>query len=221
MTTQQAIDLYNILLDKYGSPSQEDDEILSLLNMATHEYLNRLVPDNQGGVVNFEFDSNVVSNIKPLIFSITENMDADGLLAEADIETALQAESSDAAAKVFRTLSIGITDSDGVTRPVTYEFQNSLWMNARNFYKRPSADNPKYTMIAAGLQFYPVNQTDDLTITVIKTPKSLSLVGPVNPELTDHVLYNVISIALQLGGLSVRDEELLSQIRNNNVQLSK
>lgn len=222
MTTQQLVDIYNVLLDKFGSPSQLDDEIVGNLNMATYEYLNRLVPDNQGGVVNFEFDSNTVANIKPLLFSITENMDVNGLLSEADIESALQTESSDATAKVFRIMSIGITDGDGVTRPVKYEFQNSLWMNARNFFKRPSATTPKYTMIADGLKFYPTNQTDDLVITVIKTPKALALTpSPVNPEMADYVMYNVISIALKLGGVAVRDEELLQDVRLSAVQISQ
>jgi hypothetical protein len=222
MTTQQLVDLYNVLLDKYGSPSQNDSEIVGNLNMATYEWLNRVVPDNQGGVVNFEFDSNVVANIKPLIWSITENMDANGLLAEADIETALQTESSDATAKVFRIMSIGITDSSDVTRPVKYEFQNSLWMNARNFFKRPSATNPRYTLIADGLKFYPVNQTDDLVITVIKTPKALALTpSPVNPELPEYVQYNIVSLALKLGGIQVRDEELLQDTRLAALQISQ
>lgn len=222
MTTQFAVDLYNVLLDKYGSPSQEDDEIVGNLNMAINEYLNRVVPDNQGGVVNFEFDANVVRNIKPLIWTITENMDSDGLLAESAIETALQTESSDASAKVFVIMSVGITDSDDVTRPVKYEFQNSLWMHARNVFKRPSVTNPKYTMIADGLKFYPVNETDDITITVIKTPKELALTpSPVNPELSDYVMYNVISIALKLGGVAVRDEELLQDVRLSALQISQ
>ena len=221
MTIQFAIDLYNVLLDKYGSPSQEDDEIVGNLNMATYEWLNRVVPDNQGGVVNFEFDSNVVSNIKPLIYTITDNMDANGLLSETDIESALQTESSDATAKVFRIMSVGITDSDDVTRPVKYEFQNSLWTNARNYFKRPSATNPKYTMIADGLRFYPVNQTDDLTITMIKTPKALALSPVSNPELSDYVMYNIVSLALKLGGIQVRDEELLQDARLSALQINQ
>jgi hypothetical protein len=80
VTTQKAVDILNILIDKYGSPSVDEDERVDMLNMAMFEYLNRLVPDNQGGVVNFEFDSNVIHNIKPLIYTITANMDADGLL---------------------------------------------------------------------------------------------------------------------------------------------
>lgn len=221
MTTQQLVDLYNVLLDKYGSPSQNDSEIVGNLNMATYEWLNRIVPDNQGGVVNFEFDSNVVANIKPLIYTITENMDVNGLLAEADIETALQTESSDATAKVFRVMSIGITDSDGVTIPVTYEFQNSLWENENNYFKKSSATNPKYTFLADGLKFYPTNATDDLVITVIKTPKALALTpSPINPELSDYVMYNVVSLALKLGGIQVRDEELLQDTRLAALQIS-
>jgi hypothetical protein len=173
-------------------------------------------------VVNFEMDSNVVANLKPLIFSITENMDANGLLAESAIETALQAESSDATAKVFRIMSVGITDSDDVTLPVKYEFQNSLWANERNYFKKASATNPKYTFLAEGLKFYPTNQTDDLTITVIKTPRALALSGDgATPELSDYVLYHVCALALKLGGISVRDEGLLQDSRLAGLQITQ
>lgn len=214
MTTQKAVDIFNILIDKYGSPSVNESERVDLLNMATSEWLNRLSPDNQGGVINFEFDSNVIHNIKPLIYTIEANMDADGLLSESTINTALQTESSDPTATVFRFMSIGITDDNDVTRPVGYIRQNNLWRFTRNFFKRPKTTNPKYTMVAGGLQFYPTNQADDLTITVIKVPRLLSLTpSVVNPELSDYSMYNVIAIALKLGGIEIRDTELIEDVR--------
>jgi hypothetical protein len=221
VTTQKAVDILNILIDKYGSPSVDEDERVDMLNMAMFEYLNRLVPDNQGGVVNFEFDSNVIHNIKPLIYTITANMDADGLLEETDIDTALRTESSDATATVLRIMSIGITDDDDITRPVKYVKQNNLWSQARNFFKRPSATNPRYTMMADGLKFYPTNQTDDLTITVLKNPKLLSLSPASNPELADYAFYNVIMIALKLCGIEIRDDQMLQDIRLTALQNSQ
>lgn len=220
LTTQNLVDLYNVLLDKYGSPNQLDSEIIDNLNMATYEYLNRLVPDNQGGVVNFEFDTNVVKNIKPLIYELELNMDSDGLLEETSIETELQSESGDAEAKVFRVMSIGIT-TGGKQYPVKYVFQNSRYVDERNVFKRPSATNPKYTMLAAGLQFYPTNASDPLVITVIKTPAALSLSPLQNPELDDYSLYAILSLALQLGGIQVRDEALIADIRNTSLQINK
>lgn len=220
LTTQDLLDLYNILLDKYSSPTQIDSEILKNLNMATYEYLNRLVPDNQGGIVNFEFDTNVVANLQPLIVPLTLNMNGSGLLTEAVIETALQGESGDATAKVFRVMSVGIT-TGGKKYPVKYTFQNSKYVDERNFFKRPTATNPKYTMLAEGLEFYPTNTGDPLTVTVIKTPAALALSPLQNPELPDYVMYNIISIALQIGGVQVRDEELIADIRNTSLQINK
>lgn len=220
MTTQFAIDLYNVLLDKYGSPSQEDDEIIGNLDMASYEYLNRLIPDNQGGIINFEFDSNVVHNLRPLIIPLNFNMDSNGLVSITDINTGLTG-TGDGGARLLRVMSIGITNNEGVTRPVKYVFQNEIWAHERNFFKRPSDTNPKYTLLVDGLHFYPVNVTDELTIVAIKTPKALSLTGPINPEFDDYVMYNIISIALKLGGIQVRDEELLQDARLAALQISQ
>lgn len=217
MTTQNAVDIYNVLLDKYGSPSIEPDEIVGHLNMATFEWLNRLSPDNQGGIVNFEFDANVAQNIKPLVFTITENMDSNGLLSNSDINAALVTESSDAAATVFRVMSIGITVS-GVTYPVTFLKQNNIWRFNRNYFKRPTTTKSRFTFVSNGLVFYPTNTTGNLIITVIKNPKLLSLTGPVNPELSDYSLYQIIAIALKLGGIEIRDENLIEDVRLAGLQ---
>jgi hypothetical protein len=73
MTQQKAVDIFAILQDKYSSPNLITSEVIDLLNMAlSGEYMNRLFPDNQGGVVNFEMDQNVVVNIQPLLWTITQ-----------------------------------------------------------------------------------------------------------------------------------------------------
>lgn len=221
MTTQQAIDIYNVLQDKYGSPNQIESEIIGNLNMGMFEWLNRISPDNQGGIINFEFDSNVAQSIAPLVYIITENMDGDGLLTNAAILSALQTESSDPTASVFRVKAIGITDDDGVIRPVRYIRQNNLFSYFRNKFKRPSATRPRFDFIAKGYKFYPVNEVDDLTITVIKNPKLLSLSPVVNPELDDYAMYNIIAIALKLGGIETRDEELIMDVRNTGLQIAQ
>jgi len=208
MTTQQCVDLFNVLIDKYGSPNVIDSEIKDLLDMAAYEYLNRLVPDTQGGIANYEFDSNVVHNIKPLIYTLTLNTTS-GLLADATIEAALSGD------PMFRVMSAGIT-TDGITYPVKYEFQNTLHTNGRNYFKAPSATNPRYTITNEGLKFYPTNDADDITLTVIKTPASFS---DGDPEFSDYVLFNIIAIAVKISGVPLREEEILTDARNSGVQM--
>lgn len=219
MTTQNAIDIFSVLQDKYGSPNIDDDDILGHLNMAMFEWLNRLSPDNQGGVVNFEYDTNVIHNIRPLIYTFTGNMDSNGMLLNATINTALQTESSDTSATVFRVMSIGITDSQGNTYPIKYTRQNNIYAYLRNRFKRPSVTNPRVTLLAKGYKFYPTNQTNTITITVIKNPKALALSPLSNPELDDYCMYQVIALALKLGGVETRDDELIVDVRNTGLQI--
>ena len=71
-------------------------------------------------------------------------------------------------------------------------------------------------MITTGLKFYPTDDSIDLSIAVLKKPKVLS--DTVDPELDDYVMYDIIMIALQLGGVSTRDEEIIQDIRSIAVQ---
>ena len=217
MTTQELIDLYNILIDKYGSAYQTDDEIIDLLNMAHYEYLNRLVPDSQGGIVNFEFDSNTLQNLKPLVWTLSVSTNGSGSVTTAALDTAVQTASSDATAEVFRIMSIGYDD-----KPVRFLKQNDAWSFTKNFFKAPSTSNPRYTVEGSGYQLWPKTSFADVEFAVIKTPKKLALTpSPVNPELSDYVLTNILMIALQFGGISIRDQELIMDIRNNTIQNAK
>lgn len=217
MTTQKAVDIINILQDRYGSPDVAPGEVVDFLNMATYEWLNRLVPSNLGGVVNYDFDVNTLSNIKPLVFGITANMSASGVLTNAAITTALVAAGAEAGAAWYRIGNIGITIS-GKTYPIKHGKHNNILAYDRNFFKKPSATRIKFSIRQDGLKFNQIDSVNPLTAIVIKHPKLLSLVGPVNPELDDAQMYNIIAIALKLAGVSTRENELIMDIRNTGIQ---
>lgn len=220
MTTQALVDLFSILQDKYGSPDVTNDETVDLLNMATYEWLSRLVPSNLGGVVNYELDANTLSNIRPLVFPITRTMSVDGILTDAEITSALVAAGAEAGAEWYRIANVGITIS-GVTYPVKFKKLNDILAHERNFFKKGTATRPSFTLRQDGLRFYPIDSVNTLSLTVIKHPKALSLSGPVNPELDDQNMYNILMIALKLAGVSTRDEELLVDIRNTATQITQ
>lgn len=215
MTIQQAIDYCTILQDKYGSPNVIDDEWLNYLNHGINEYLNRLVPDSEGGVVNYEMDKNTINNLKPLIYPVTVQMDSDGLVTDAAITGALQTEGAESGASWFRVMSLGFTVSG---YPIRYVRQNNLFPFKKNYFKQPTLTSARYTTIAKGLSFEPVATSTDITLTVIKRPRILSLSPVVDPEFDDYAMYNVIMIALQLAGVATRDEEIISDIKNISVQ---
>jgi hypothetical protein len=220
MTLQKAINIFDILQDKYGSPYVDPDETVDLLNMATFEWLNRLIPSNVGGVVNYEFDSNILTNIKPLVFAITANMNGSGVLTNASIATALQTGGAEAGASWFRIGNVGIT-VDGELYPIKFKRHNEIFVHERNFFKKGTVTRPSYTIRYDGLKFYPIDAVNLLSLTVVKNPRLMSLDGPLNPELDDLNMYNIISIALKLNGIATRDEEIIMDVRNAALQISQ
>jgi hypothetical protein len=218
MTLQQTLDLTNVLLDKYGSAYLTDEETISLLNMGTSEWLNRLFPDSEGGIVNFEQDSNVTANLQPLIYTITPiSMNGSGIVLDSILNAALTTAAGEVST-YFRIGSIGMINGSD-TYPVKYIKQNNRWAFETNVFKKPTVTKPRYALIAQGLQFFPISVSTPLTINVIKTPRMLDIDDVEDDmELSDYVVYNIIGIALKLAGVSIRDEELIADVQATAVQ---
>lgn len=208
MTSAELLTIFEVLLDKYGSPYLTDDEMYSLLNMAQYERFNRLLPDDMGGQVNFEFDENTLQNIRPFVFNLTGLVTVSGLLSDSTINTALVS-ASHAGAEIFRIMNVS---KSGV--PIKWVKHNNLNAYNQNVFKAPDTDNIKYTLLKTGVQFYPTSTTG-VDLTVIKRPRTISV--SVDPEWDNYGLNLVIMIALQLSGVSVRDQELIGAIQNVNV----
>lgn len=222
MLVSSAVTIFNVLQDKYGSPNVVTSEIIAHFNMAIAEYLNRLFPDSQGTLANFELDANVTANIQPLIFSLSPiNMNGSGIVTSTVINTALATAASDVNATYFRIIAIGV--DDGTNKyPVRYTKHNNTWAYQKNSFKAPSVTNPYFSLIASGLQLYPTDTTLDLTIEVLKNPKVLTTGDLASSfEFSDYVVYNIISIALKLAGISTRDEELLQDARLAGLQINQ
>lgn len=223
MLLSKAIDIFNVLQDKYGSPNIIQSQIIDFINMSTYEYLNRMFPDNQGGIVNFELDSNVTANIQPLIYTVPViSMDSNGLASNSQINTFLQSITGDPTSTYFRVMNIGFITPGSARVPVRYASQNKIWEYQRNSFKTPSISNPYYTLIATGIQFYPIDVTVPISVTVVKKPKVLT-VGDLSStfEFSDYVVYSIISIALKLAGISTRDSELIEDARLAGLQISQ
>lgn len=214
MTTQNCVDYFSILQDKYGSPNLEPDEIVDFLNHAQNEWLNRLVPDSQGGVVNFDEDSNTFSQVRPLVYTVTTVMTDEGYVS--NLNALLATETGDSGAQYFRTVRAEMVTS-GVTYPIKYVKQNNIASFRRNIFKTFTTTNPRYTVIARGLRFYPIDQTVSLVLTLMKKPRVLDLTGT-EPEFDDYTMYAIIAIALQLAGVSTRDTEVIEDLRGITVQ---
>jgi len=143
MTTQRAVDIFNIIQDTYGSPYITPDEAVMYLNLATQEWLNRLVPDSQGGVVNFEFDANTADQIQPLMYDLT--ITGAATITEENINLALQTSADDDCAEVFKLLSVGVVSGTN-TYPAKYTKHNNFW-TTKTTYTKPQAHLTLFTRI--------------------------------------------------------------------------
>jgi hypothetical protein len=224
MTTQAALDVFDILQDKYGSPDVVASEGVSLLNMATNEYLNRLLPDSQGGLVNAEFDSNTLALVKPLVwaFNVSYTTIASGFLTNATLNGALQTASGDGTTTVFRYLDAYYNDGTN-DWPLKFLKHNNRSAFMKNTFKKPTiGKRVYYQLLSNGIRIQPTSGyvAGTFNFSVVKTPAILDLVGN-DPELDDYAMYNVIAIALKLAGVATRDEEILTDIRNTQVQIAQ
>lgn len=211
MTTNYALQVFDVIQDKYGAPYFPDDWKLKLLNMAQYEVLNRMIPDTLGGEVNVEFDENVFQNIKSLVYEITGTPDGSGTITNGILTSAVRTASGDTDATVFRILNV--TYPGGL--PTKYVRFNNYLQYQNNFFKKSSDSNPLYTLTAAGIKIFPIT-TSLATLTVIKTPKIL--IAGNTPDFDDYVMNQVILQALKLAGVAVRDEELIQDIRISGIQ---
>lgn len=221
MTTQQAVDLLNILQDKYGSPSVDEDEAVDMLNMAMFEWLNRLFPSNLGGVVNFELDANTLTNVKPLVFAVTLTSNSSGFITNAAITAALVSFGAPAGSTWYRIGSLGIIVDDK-RYPIKFQKHNNKENSFRNYFKKPLYPNRlKYQIQQDGIQCNIAAALSLIAMTVVKTPRLMNLLGTGEPELDDQNMYNIIAIALKLAGVATRDEELIMDIRNTALQTAQ
>jgi hypothetical protein len=214
MTTAEAIDKFAVLIDKYGSPNFSDDETLQFLNTAQLERLKRLIPDDQGGVVNFEFDENTLFNVRPLIYAVSTSMTSGGVVTFSTLTTALRTASGDSTCNLHRIMDIGWTVSS-VTYPVHYTKHNNWNAFKRNTFKVGSSTAPRYKADATNITFDPISTSASLTFNLMKTPKIMTAVN--TPDWDDSNMNLIIEIALQYAAQSIRDPELLGAIQNSNV----
>jgi len=207
LTTLQAIDYCNQLQDKYGSPNVIPAEWINYLNDATNKYINRLLPDSEDGVLNFEQDKLVTANLRPLIFGVFYLFTSGGLITNAALSAALLSSYGEVGT-VLRIITLG---RNGY--PIQYVRHANEYSFNRNYFKRASATNPQYYQYTNGYAVLPTDDSSVVGCTVLKAPRVLSLSPVVDPEFDDYVMYKIIVIALKLAGVATRDEELEASLK--------
>ncbi len=218
MTTIEMLDWFDILQDKFGSPYFSADQKLFFLNNAQLEYLNKLFPDNEGGIENIEQDWNVLQNVSPLIWELPEvSMDTNAAVDVVDIVTALRTISSDPDTDIFDVLSVEVRR--GLDRyPCKVLRHNDKAEFETNYFKKPSITHPRYLLQNNTYKFRPLDTTLKIIFTVVKKPLVLSISPTVNSEFPIQTHNEIVAYGLQFAGIASRDEVLSAM---NLIQLPK
>jgi hypothetical protein len=214
MTSAELIANFSYLQDERGSPNFDDDEVLVLLNMAQLERLRRLLPDDQGGVVNFEFDENTLFNVKQLIYPLSTTMSAGGVITFSALTTSLRSATSDSTCSLHRIVDLGWTKS-GVSYPVKFVKNNNWYANKRNVFKAGASTAPVYKVDATNITFDPIDTSASIIVDCLKTPRIMTAIN--SPEWDDQNANLIVEIALQYAAQATRDQELMGMIKNSAV----
>lgn len=220
MTTLEAIDKLDLLLDKYGSPYFTQTEKLNFLNMAQLEALNRMIPDSVGGVVNFDLDRNTLTNINQLIYHFSISPDqttADGVrIFYSSLLTQVRSQSGQPSATINRIMNLSVITSLNpyIEEPIKYIQQNKIAATTVNTFKRPTSTNRVYYLEGSNIRCVPTI-TSQVKVILIKDP--VIMTAAVNPEWGDYMMNQIISIAAQMASIGLRDPELLQQLQNSNI----
>ena len=220
MTTAQALLVFDVLQDQYGAPYFPEDWKLKLFNMAQLEVLNRMVPDTIGGTTNFEYDSNVFSNLSPLVFTIdtTLNNSSESQILYSTMETLVRAQSGDSGATIFRIIRVACL-ANGVVVPVFYTPYNKSYSYETNVFKKGSITEPRWSFINTSgnraIVVYPY-RTGNVTLSIIKSPKVLTSGN--TPDWDDYVMNQVILQALKLAGIAINDTQEIQNVLQAGIQ---
>ena len=216
MTTTDMLEWFNLLQDKSGSVYYTEDEQLLFLNRAQYEYVNGLLPSNEGGIVNVEDTQLNLENIHSLVFEIPLLvMDSAGIIDRSEVIDELQTISGDSAADIMKTIAVEY--KRGQDRfECKFMRHNDKGAFEKNYFKKPSFESPKYLLQNNNYQFRPIDELATINITVIKTPKLIT--DMVDCELPPSTHNEIVAIGLEFAGISSRDE-MLAEL--NRLQLPK
>lgn len=202
MTSVELHEYFDLLLDKQGSPYFTDDNKDMFLNMAQLEYVKRLLPSNEGGIVNAEETQLVFNNIYTLVYEVScGTMNGSGLIPVTTAQTALNAASSGTDPLMYvLNVSLG-----GL--PVLYTRHNDWYEFERNAFKQGTAENPRYRYNNVNFVFSPVNTTDLVSMSLLKTPRNVVL-NSVDSELPAHTHKSLVELAVELASVAIREGDL-------------
>lgn len=206
MTAAEQHAFFDLLIDKQGGAYFDDTDRDRFINMAQIQYVKGLLPSNEGGVVNIEFDHVNFNNISTLVYQTAGlNTNSSGEITTSSVQSALNTASGSTEAWMY-VMNVSWTKS-GATYPVKYTKHNDFYEVELNSFKQGKSTRPRYRHLGTKFVFSPVDTSASIKFTLLKYPKDVEL-GVSNCELPSHTHKAITELAVDLAILSLRDTEL-------------
>lgn len=171
------------------------------------EYVKKMMPSSEGGIINIEYDQQVYSNIYTLVFETAGLTPSSvGKITKSQVQTALNTQSGSTEPFMY-VMNISWTKG-GVTYPVFYVRQNEWYAFEQNTFKKGKASRPNYKMDATGFTFTPIDVTSSIRFTLLKQPRAINLATDVTSDLPEGTHKTLVELAVELASVGIRDQEL-------------
>lgn len=209
MTITGMAELFDLMQDKYGSPYFTNPEKSLFLNRALVEYVGDMLPGKEDKD-NVGFDVDNTSKIAPLIKYVdTLKMDSTGAITKAAIAGVTTP------AIPWRLLNAGLVLGN-VTKPIKFVRHNDWYEFKSNYFKAPSAENPKYRESNDRYTIEPININATVKLTVLNYPTVVDIDTNISSNLPDFTHNDIVSLALEYAGIGSRDQNLAQLLTLKN-----
>lgn len=212
---------FDLVQDKYGAPYFIDQWKSLFFNRATIDFVNSHFPEdnNKNSGFNIEENQDTLKALAPIIVTIyPANMNTSGKLLKTSLNTYLQNATGVSSDTVMRILKFiwwttvsgteGINSGTNVGQPIKVMRHNDWGQFLINVFKKPSTTNPRWYETYDAYNFSPVSATTNLSVSVLKYPKTVDVATNVESDLPDFTHNEIIARALSIAGVASRDEAL-------------
>lgn len=226
MDIQGMHQLFNQILDKVGSPYFTDSEVDTFLNSSQLSILNdriynRKLKDKRLQVMvehtnpmyayeNVSYSSEGIVSLEKKLENLVTG--ADGEVTYADMESA--AGDRD----IYHISSIDRKNEAGAWRYIKYRRKNDNSRLNDNSLKRSTDKFPTLQYYDDRIEIEPVAQGTEIRASVIIYPIEMDLAGGVDCELSEKTHNEIVFKALELAGVSARDQELYATVNQQTAE---
>lgn len=216
MTTQEMLDVFDILQDKYNAPWFEETEKLYFLNraqiMLVHDtvrntYSQSVFAGERGAIPLSSFESTQLGSeaIQPLIFpELATAASATGEVTFANITAQIVSKSGTADSRLMYVIGVQRQVS-GSYRVVRFARHNDYYKFKQNSLKAPTERNSVWRQFHDRIKISPASSAFSVQIDAIKYPRTLSISPVANSDLPDYTHDKIVHLALELAMISTRD----------------